>query len=109
LAIEAVVVADSKPLAAEWLKDLEALCKRFWTMEALSGRKVRLDPDEPAQRFGTGYRPFAHDVLVRKVVEQCRGVLTGDNAANGIYDKEAKAVAVGEYVQELQKNPDAKL
>jgi hypothetical protein len=49
------------------------------------------------------------DASIHQIAIRSRGVLTDDNAANALAEQQAKAVAVGEYIQELRKNPDAKL
>jgi hypothetical protein len=106
LAVEAVVVDDAEALAVQWLADLDDLRRRFWTFEAVAGRKVRLDPDEPLQHFSTGYRPLALGQMVAQITHRSRGVIGGDDA---IAEQQGKAVLVGEFVQALHKDPDAKL
>jgi hypothetical protein len=109
LAVESVVGEDAKALADEWLADLADLQKRFWLFDALNGRRIRNHPDEPKQHFGTGNRPLKLDTSIYKIVIGSRGVITDDAAAGAIAEQQAKAVLVGEYIQELKKNPDAKL
>jgi hypothetical protein len=40
LAVEAVVAEDAEALAVQW-------CRRFWVFDAVAGRKIRNDPDQP--------------------------------------------------------------
>jgi hypothetical protein len=109
LAVELVVGEDAKELAKEWLADLADLQKRFWLFDALNGRKVRNHPDEPKQHFGTGVRPMKLDTSIHKIATRSRGVLTDDAAAGAIAEQQEKAVLVGEFVQALHRDPDAKL
>jgi hypothetical protein len=107
LAIESVVAEDAEALAAEWLADLAALRKRFWTFEAISGRKIRNDPDLPPVISATGnVRPFHLGKAIHEIVIGSRGVIGGDDA---ITEQQAKAVAVGEFVLALHKDDGAKM
>jgi hypothetical protein len=109
LAVESVVGEDAKELADKWLADLADLQKRFWLFDAINGRRIRNHPDEPKQHFGTGNRPLKLDASIHKIAINSRGVLTDDAAAGAIAEQQAKAVLVGELVQTLHKDADAKL
>jgi hypothetical protein len=106
LAVEAVVIEDAEALATEWLADLEDLRKRFWMFEALSGRKVRLDPDAPLRHFSTGYRPIKLGAAVHTITIKSRGVIGGEDT---IAEQQAKAVLVGEYIAALKRDAHATL
>jgi hypothetical protein len=106
LAIESVVAEDAKELADEWLANLADLRERFWLFDGLTGRKSRNHPETPKQYGDSGYRPMKLDTSIHEIVIRSRGVIGGDDA---IHEKQAKAVAVGEYIMALRKDADAKL
>jgi hypothetical protein len=109
IAVESVVSEDVKEMADEWLADLADLQRRFWIFDALNGRRIRNHPEEPVQHCGTGNRPWKLDTSIHQIAIRSRGVLTDDAAAGAIAEQQSKAVMVGEYIQELRRNPEAKL
>jgi hypothetical protein len=106
LATESVVAEDAEAMAVKWLADPADLRKRFWMFDALSGRKIRLDPNEPKQHFGTGYRPMKLGTAIHEIVIRSRGVIGNGDVTT---EQREKALLVGEYIVALHRDPDAKL